>query len=610
MTAIPSDGIQPFYGTVGNVYLSVDGVADPSGQGDVLVDKREGATVVRAFLLGSGVDSEGSEAYVDNQLVFWDRVETSPWGFGSFYGYSADITGIVKPIIDAAEAGLVSISLDERVQANRYEGLALAVVLNDASLSDDNSILLYFGGQKTTGEESALSFGAPVDLDALRSAVFGLGIGYSFNSGTSVGQSSEVRINDQLLTTIAGNADDGYLSNGGLFTVGGVGDSPLNPDPNSINILDDDELYDLTPFIAQGDTSIRLFSINPSNDDHIFFAHLTLAGASGRLSQVVEVDQEFVAAPDVPISVQLTEGSTLTPSLQPDIIAFPDAPVEKPVVVRATLAQLAKDVIVNFAIAGDPEVNKLRELRIQSPPALDRLKVKKGSAIFWDDIDGNGELNLEELSFKLEGNFDLDRFKLEVDPSTAELVITYAGVLLPDPISDPGPLPPLQEAAAPPLAPQQPASESPKLDPITGLFDSLSEKSRADIFSLTKLNEPRSFILLSQKADQLVGAPPPVLDSFDRRSTLLILDANAFGVEQIRFKDVKGDRSLRQAAGSKANFIFDRRSGDLIFDANGNLPGLGDGGGVIASIDPSERIRGRNLVLFPSESLGLPAPVI
>jgi len=68
--------------------------------------------------------------------------------------------------------------------------------------------------------------------------------------------------------------DDGRYLDGGLITAGGIGDSIANPlDPYSLS-SPDDELYDLTSFMSTGDTSLDLFTSNPSADDNIFFMGL------------------------------------------------------------------------------------------------------------------------------------------------------------------------------------------------------------------------------------------------------------------------------------------------------------------------------------------------
>jgi Ca2+-binding RTX toxin-like protein len=159
-----------------------------------------------------------------------------------------------------------------------YEGLALAVIFDDPNQTTDQSVILYFGGLKPTGGTATINFGSPIDTTANLAANLGFGIGYSFNSGPVVSQSSQVKVNDQLLTSVAGHFDDGEGANGALFTVGGLGDSPNNPDPNTTDYTTDDEFYNVLPFIKNGDTSLKLDTVNPSNNDHIFFAHLTLQG--------------------------------------------------------------------------------------------------------------------------------------------------------------------------------------------------------------------------------------------------------------------------------------------------------------------------------------------
>jgi hypothetical protein len=55
--------------------------------------------------------------------------------------------------------------------------------------------------------------------------------------------------------------------------VGGIGDDPGN---NVASYAEDDELYTLKPFLKEGDTSFTIRTVNPTNDDNIFFAHLYL----------------------------------------------------------------------------------------------------------------------------------------------------------------------------------------------------------------------------------------------------------------------------------------------------------------------------------------------
>ena len=77
------------------------------------------------------------------------------------------------------------------------------------------------------------------------------------------------------------------------MTVGGVGDSTDIPaDPNATDTGTDDELYDISSFISDGDTSLSIVNENPSADDSIFLAVLSITG------QVSGVSGEICNRPD------------------------------------------------------------------------------------------------------------------------------------------------------------------------------------------------------------------------------------------------------------------------------------------------------------------------
>ncbi len=278
MATVASTGLNALLNETGKIYLSVDGTGTSGATGTVQVLKNAGATVRKAYLVGDSTNIEASSAIVNNVTIAWEQVETTPWGGGTFYSYLTDVTSIVKPTIDAAGAGTLDIAVNEGIQS-AYEGLALAVVFDDPNQTVDQSVILYFGGLRPTGGTATINFASPINTSSTLGATFGLGIGYSFNSGPVVSQSSQVQVNGQLLTSVAGNFDDGQPENGALFTIGGLGDSPNNPaDPTSTDYTTDDELYNLLPFIKNGDTAVTLNTVNPSDNDHIFFAHLTLQG--------------------------------------------------------------------------------------------------------------------------------------------------------------------------------------------------------------------------------------------------------------------------------------------------------------------------------------------
>ncbi|MFM6154074.1 MAG: hypothetical protein ACKPE3_13940, partial [Sphaerospermopsis kisseleviana] len=204
----------------GKVYLSVDGYGTLSQTGSVEVLKKLDATVRKAYLVGSGTNISssviGTTATLNGTNVNWDRIESTPLGGGySFYSYLADVTSVLKPTIDSAASGTLSIALDEGNETYSYEGLALAVLFDDPNQTTDNNVILYFGGLPTTGATTTINFSSPVDLNQVGAATLGLGIGFSY---AAAGQTSQVSVNGQQLSLVAGDYDDGVsLANGSLF---------------------------------------------------------------------------------------------------------------------------------------------------------------------------------------------------------------------------------------------------------------------------------------------------------------------------------------------------------------------------------------------------------
>jgi hypothetical protein len=131
----------------------------------------------------------------------------------------------------------------------------------------------------------------------------------------------------QRLTSSAGGQDDGVAANGALITAGGIGDTNANPPPFAppadFNVPDD-ELYDLLPFYSAGDLLVNVRTINPSNDDNIFFAAFCISGRAEVtvgcavvppshdfgmviLGQSADTNFDIVNTGDAPINGDVTE---------------------------------------------------------------------------------------------------------------------------------------------------------------------------------------------------------------------------------------------------------------------------------------------------------------
>ena len=281
-----SSSLAPVVTETGKISLSLDAIGTNSASGVVQVEKPSaGATVRSAYMMAATVYGGGKisagDITIDGSPITWD-VETTNVLSGS-YNYWTDATALVSAKIDAAAAGRVDFTIVE-VNRNSYiDGEILAVIFDDPAQAASNTVVLCFGSQAQAGDTFYVGLAEPIDKSDPNLVLdFSLGISYSYQAGSN--QYSIVNVNGERLSTAAGGEDDGGGYNGGLITVGGLDDSNANPaDPNATpgyNPRYDDELYDLIPFVDDGDTSIIVFTQNPSYDDNLMFAALFLGGTT------------------------------------------------------------------------------------------------------------------------------------------------------------------------------------------------------------------------------------------------------------------------------------------------------------------------------------------
>ena len=276
-------GLEPVVQVIGNVSISVDaeGNNNPSG-GTIRVNKPSGASVRKAYLMAASFFNytiTDSDIALAGTMVSWDREAFNNAGLTQnfFHNVFADVTTIVKPIIDNANSGITQLSITEAT-TGRIDGTILAVIFDDPNQTINHSIILFFGGQDTLGDSFDIKLAESLDLtDPSIVADMGLGISFGFQGSSGTGMVSIIDVNGSRLTSSAGGEDDGGSFNGGLITTGGIGDSNINPSalaPSS-GFGTDDELYNLLPFVSPGDTSILVETINPTDDDNIFFGYFS-----------------------------------------------------------------------------------------------------------------------------------------------------------------------------------------------------------------------------------------------------------------------------------------------------------------------------------------------
>ena len=265
-----------FQSYTGNIGYSSSGWGslDPSGSISAYVPA--GSEVIGAYLYTSLVyGASASSTYtgtLNGSAVTFGPV-ISQTTFPNLGSARADVTSIVAPTINGGAGGVYNFSIGEG-NTSQQDGEALFVIYKNAALPTASFGLLD-GFSNVGGDSTSVNFASALHpANPGFAAEMVLGIGFSCCS-----QASQVSVNGTVITTAAGSNDDGAaVANGSLITVGGYNDpySPFLP-----TYANDHERYDLKPYIADGDLTIKIDTLNPSNDDNIFVAGFYVSGIAG-----------------------------------------------------------------------------------------------------------------------------------------------------------------------------------------------------------------------------------------------------------------------------------------------------------------------------------------
>ena len=256
----------------GKVGYSSDGFGSLSQTGTISASVPAGSTVLAAYLYTATYGS-APELSTDGTSLNGVVVTFSVWvnnpSYSTLSMRRADVTDIVKPIIDAGAGGIYDFTIQEVTP--QQDGEALVVVYENDSL-EDSTFSLVEGYSDILGDNFSINFSDPIDTtDPNFFAEMFLGISFSCCS-----QASTVEVNGTTITENAGNNDDGdQVANGALMTVGGF-DDPFSPFMPSYE--DDHERYDISSYITNGDQSIDVYTINPSVNDNILIAGFYVNG--------------------------------------------------------------------------------------------------------------------------------------------------------------------------------------------------------------------------------------------------------------------------------------------------------------------------------------------
>jgi hypothetical protein len=266
---------------------------DPVGNLQAVVPT--GSTVVKAFLYSSQYNPAFTPDVTFGGTNYsgaaWTALGLNPSAHIPLEAWRTDVTLQMITAIGSGSASPFLFSVTENTGNANTDGEVLAIVFSNPAITSTHTVAFLDGTASSSGATTMIHYASPLSGVGLSgfSEQMSLGIGFGYQLGSP--QYSTVDVNGRRLTTSAGGSDDGVATNGGLITVGGIGDSPANPaDPNFVGgstsdtTRYDDELYNLglgngvnsSPFVANGDTSTTIVTSNTSLDDNIFFLGLNV----------------------------------------------------------------------------------------------------------------------------------------------------------------------------------------------------------------------------------------------------------------------------------------------------------------------------------------------
>lgn len=263
----------------GNGNWSLDGCGSNNSNPVCTIDAvvPSGSTIQAAFLYSTLYTTSVVPTVTFSGQTYSGAQWTNLGANGYLNAYRTDVTAQVAAAVGGGSAVPFSFTVNNESPNSSIDGEVLAIVYSNPS-ETFRTVAFLDGFSASSGDHTAVNLSNAITAANLADpnfdATLSLGIGFGYQPST---QYSRVTVNGSTMTTCAGGQDDGGGFNGGLVTVGGLGDDASNNHTcNGSGPRQDDELYDLVPFLSAGDTSISIDTLNPSSDDNIFFAGINI----------------------------------------------------------------------------------------------------------------------------------------------------------------------------------------------------------------------------------------------------------------------------------------------------------------------------------------------
>ena len=323
--------LKSIYSSTGKICLSVDGGASNQENYTIKIKRpNDDAFVKKSFLFGTSTnkpnDTDLTTNYdirLNSNLIEWhepvvistiqnhlDQYECKPVTpyTRNFFNMYADVTHVIQNIDLKSGINSVAISQVKKDSSKIIQGCVLIVVFENPHQVEDKTIRILFSNNNDQpfGTEVPINYRFEIPLTGFnfynQDSYLNMGLGISNGCQPKIAclknqcnpsedslygiHSTVVKVNGQLLSSLAGGQDDGdilgeiYDHDGeGLLSVGGINDDTQNPDinvsvDNETDARSDDELYSLKHFVHDNMTEIVVTTENQSKNDNLFLAYV------------------------------------------------------------------------------------------------------------------------------------------------------------------------------------------------------------------------------------------------------------------------------------------------------------------------------------------------
>jgi hypothetical protein len=319
--------LKSIYSSTGKICLSVDAGASNQDNYTIKIKKpNDDALVKKAFLFGTSTNIPGDtdletnyDILLNSNQIEWNEIvvistiqkhldqyncEPFPPYTRNFFNMYADVTSVIQIIDLKSDINSVAISQVKKDSNKIIQGCVLIVIFDNPHQAEDKTIRILFSNKNDQpfATDVPINYRFEIPLSGFnfynQDSYLNMGLGISNGCQPKIAclqnqcnnsedslygiHSTVVKVNGQLLTSLAGGQDDGDIfdQNGeGYLTVGGINDDTQNPDinlyvDNETDARSDDELYSLKHFVHDYETELVITTENQSKNDNLFLAYV------------------------------------------------------------------------------------------------------------------------------------------------------------------------------------------------------------------------------------------------------------------------------------------------------------------------------------------------